>query len=90
MGKKDKIVWLQTQCNWPNKDVFDATAKIFLNLEPESEHILAYYQETGIVIAPDGDFPSPESIRMAHPQITDIAIISIYDSLLKFDLNKPV
>lgn len=90
MRKKDNIrIWLEQTYVWPNQEELDGTIRIFSSLEPEAERILSYYQETGLIIPPDGDYPSVEQIKAAHPNITDIALISIYDSLLKFDLKRP-
>lgn len=89
MKKEDSIrLWLKHAYEWPNKNELEGTVRILSSLEPETERILSYYRETGIVIPPEGDFPSAEQIKAAHPNMTDIALISIYDSLLKFDSNK--
>lgn len=89
MKKIDSLrLWLEHTYKCPNKEEFEGTLKILSSLEPEACRMLSYYRETGVVLPPDGDYPTVEQIRAAHPQITDIAIISLYDSLLKFDLKK--
>lgn len=90
MKKEDQLRnWLQELYNWPNREELEGTVGILSKLEPEAKHILAYYKETGIVLKPEGDYPTPEQIRAGRPRMTDIAIICAYDSLLKFDLKKP-
>lgn len=90
MKKQDIIrIWLEQTYDWPNKEELDGTIRILSSLEPETERMLSYFQETGIVLPLDGDYPTVEQIRAAHPNITDVALISIYDSLLKFDLKRP-
>ncbi len=79
--------WLTEQCEWPDIEELDATVKIFCNLEPSVERIRNYYDITKIIIAPEGDYPTPTQLREAYPYITDIGIISMYDSFLKFDKN---
>lgn len=89
--KKQEVIrlWLEKAYEWPNKEEFEGTLKILSSLEPEACRMLSYYQETGVVLPPDGDYPSVEQIKAAHPNITDVALICVYDSLLKFDLKRP-
>lgn len=90
MKKQDVIkLWLERSYEWPNKEELEGTIRILSSLEPEAERMLSYYQETGVVLPPEGDYPTVDQIKEAHPNITDVALISIYDSLLKFDLKRP-
>lgn len=90
MKKEEQLRnWLEGLYDWPNDKELEGVVSILSKLEPETKHILAYYKETGEVLKPEGDFPTPEQIKHAHPQMTNIAIICTYDSLLKFDLKRP-
>lgn len=90
MKKEENIKqWLQNLYVWTDEKELEETTKILCKLEPEAKHILTYFQETGKLLPLEGDFPSPEMIRNAQRNITDVAIICIYDALLKFDLKKP-
>lgn len=89
MKKELLRLWLQDLYQWGNEAELNGTIEILCRLEPDAKRHLDYFKETGELLPLGGDYPTPEQIRAGHPNITDVAIICLYDSMLKFDLNKP-
>lgn len=89
MKKEQLKIWLRGLYKWESEVELNGTIEILCALEPDAKRHLDYFMETGELLPLEGDYPTPEQIRAGHPNITDVAIICLYDSMLKFDLNKP-